>query len=139
MADLANRRSSESFRRLVAFAMSAHGIDARATPLPVSFSRGGMAAAFAATSEDPFSEDPFRVAPDVDGLGPRWHVATLASVRQEGFSAALDAAERDARFSGAAFPVLAAYRRGRDAPEAYAIMTVDTLARIVAELEKVSA
>jgi hypothetical protein len=129
MADLANRRSSESFRRLVAFALSAHGLDAQATPLPGPVKLSDALA----------SDEPYRVAPDVDGLGPRWHVATLASIRQEGFSAALDAAERDARFSGATFPVLAAYRRGRDAPEAYAIMTLDTLARIVAELERVHA
>ena len=124
VGDLANRRSSESFRQLASLRLQLLGLDG-AHPTPVQRPVRPSEAVLRDVEPEPH----------IDGLGERWHVGTLASVRQARFSSALDAVRRDAALRGAEHAFLIAYRRERPISEAFALTTLDGLAGLILETE----
>jgi hypothetical protein len=110
------------FRELVASVIATHGIDATATPVHATGSRAAR-----------FLED-YTPTPDVTLTGrPDVFLSVSASLAQGRYAPALAQAEQDAALAGAESAVHVAYRNNRDgSPDGMALMSVDTLARLVA-------
>lgn len=72
---------------------------------------------------------------DVQGVGD-FHVVTRGSYSMAAhLSVTLDQAESRARAEGKPWPVLVWFRRERPAAQSYAVMTLSTLAEIMAEIQ----
>lgn len=108
-----NRRFGRMFRQLVAVALSEQFPDAEARPV-------------AARPSDEFADD----QPATDILGVPGFTIHVRADQQPSWSTALDMAENSARFDGSDFGVVIEYRRGREIPESFVVMSLDSWSRL---------
>ncbi len=118
MGDTRNRWRGERWRELVALTMQVEGIE---TATPRATPRSAAA----------FSDDGPR--PDVDGVPGVW--LDTAAARFESLGAYLDAAAFSADLDGRV-PVVALYRQRHPARDAYAVLRLSDLARLVLAAEE---